>query len=125
MKNILLGSLTSVLFSFNGNAQDNFKSVNREKTEFAYISIKYDNETTKYEFTTFEDLIDGSDNIFADIQTKNEDNNKRDCVVIVEISVTFSQGIENNTVTVITKSFCKTIVDAAKKMILRLNELNI
>lgn len=124
MKNLVLGSLTSVLFSFNGNAQNDLKSVNGEKTVYAYISIKQDDEITKYKFSTLKDLVECSDQILEDVHAKNDDNNKYNCVITVEVSISFSQGIENSTITGITKSSCQTIVNAAKKLISQLNGIN-
>jgi hypothetical protein len=124
MKNLLFGSLTSVLFSFNGNAQDDFKSVTGEKTELAYICVKHDDEVVKYKFSTFKDLVENSDKILEDMHPKSDDGKEYSCIVTVEISVSFSQGIESSTVTGTTKSSCQTIVETAKKLISQLNTIN-
>jgi hypothetical protein len=112
MKNLLFGSLTSVLFSFNGNAQGNSKSVISEKTELAYISVKRDNEVVKYKFSTLKDLIENSDKILEEIHPKSDDS--KETIVTVEISISFFQETESSTITGTTKSSCQTIVEAAK-----------
>jgi len=116
MKKKLFGLLVTVIFSFHGNAQDEIKPGSNAKAEFAYISVKHDNEVIKYKFSSFKDLVENSEKILEEISQKAQSGKENDSVITVEISISFSEGVESNTVTGTTTATCNTIVDVVKKM---------
>ena len=117
MKNLLFGLIATVLFAFNGNAQE-IKDFS-EKAEFktATIKVKSLNENTSYSYKSLEEFNEGSDLLLNELNFEGHEYSRGEkCEVTIEVSVTVTIGVASVTMTGSVTTTCANALAAARKL---------
>jgi hypothetical protein len=114
MKNLLFGLFATVLFAFNGNAQENPKSDNAPK-DTAFLLVKTGDEQVKYQFNSIKEFEENTDKILDELTT-NANSKVSGCQVTVEVSITVTSGMVSTTVTGSVTAPCSSIAAAVKRL---------
>jgi len=117
---LVLGTSVTVLFACNSYAQDTLKA--DQEIESAYISVKLNEESLKYNFTSIIGLEENADNIFDEI---NREGNNKDtqAEVTIEIAVRVNKESVSTTLAGCVKGTQANVVVAAKKLRSRLTQV--
>jgi hypothetical protein len=116
MKKLTYGLCASILFSLIGNAQAKAKSENKGISNSAYLAITAENETTKYKFSSIEDLEENGTKILDDITLNSSKIKDENCKAAVEISITISNENLSTTITAAVTANYTEIIEEAKKL---------
>ena len=96
MKPLLVSLLTTVLFSFKIEAQNNDRSDDKQG-ESAYMSVKSNDEIITYQFHSIKDLEESSDKILDEMESDKEAG-KSTSIITIEVSVSEFVGLSSTTI---------------------------
>jgi hypothetical protein len=116
MKNLLFGIIATVLFSFNGNAQEKIDFDQKSEFKSATIKVKSPDEATSYSFKTLNEFNEGAQNLFDQLNFDDVSNKVDRCEVTIEVTVAVTVGSATITMSGSVTTTCGNAVAAAKKL---------